>query len=42
MKEKTGTVYILTNKAKNVFYIGVTSNLAGRMHQHRNKKGDSG
>ena len=34
---KTYSVYILTNHANTVLYIGVTSNLAGRVWQHRNE-----
>lgn len=30
-------VYILTNKNHTVLYIGVTSNLVGRVYQHRNE-----
>jgi putative endonuclease len=30
-------VYILTNKIHTVFYIGVTSNLPKRIHEHKNK-----
>jgi putative endonuclease len=33
--EKTGYVYILTNKYNTVLYIGVTSNLEQRILQHR-------
>jgi putative endonuclease len=32
---KRGFVYILTNKLNNVLYVGVTSNLTQRLHQHR-------
>lgn len=32
-------VYILTNRANRVLYIGVTSNLPARMMQHRAGKG---
>ncbi len=28
-------VYILTNRASTVLYIGVTSDLEGRLHEHR-------
>ncbi|MBK0384026.1 GIY-YIG nuclease family protein [Pedobacter sp. SD-b] len=31
-----GYTYIVTNKYKNVFYIGVTSNLVGRIYEHKN------
>jgi putative endonuclease len=37
MHEKLFYVYILTNKAFGVFYIGVTSNLERRIYEHRNK-----
>jgi putative endonuclease len=30
-------VYIITNKANAVLYIGVTSDLVGRLHQHKLK-----
>jgi putative endonuclease len=33
-----GFVYILTNKNNSVLYIGVTSDLKGRIKQHRLKK----
>ena len=36
---KKGYVYIITNYSKTVLYIGVTSNLAGRILQHRNNEG---
>jgi putative endonuclease len=32
---KGGTVYILASKRNGTLYIGVTSDLAGRMHEHR-------
>ena len=35
---KTGFVYILTNKNNTTLYVGVTSDLPGRIRQHRNKK----
>jgi putative endonuclease len=31
-------VYILTNKGDTVLYVGVTSNLSQRMHQHKTKR----
>lgn len=34
---KSYYVYIATNKRNTVLYIGVTSNLYGRMWQHKNK-----
>lgn len=30
-------VYILTNKFRTVFYIGVTGNIEQRIYQHKNK-----
>ena len=33
-------VYITTNKINTVLYIGVTSNLPKRMHEHKNKPVD--
>ena len=32
---RTSYIYILTNKTHRVLYTGVTSNLARRIHQHR-------
>jgi putative endonuclease len=32
---KGGNVYIMTNKLKTTLYIGVTSNLFKRIHQHK-------
>lgn len=34
---KTGYVYILTNKPNGILYIGVTSNLAKRVYEHKQK-----
>ncbi len=33
---KRGYIYILTNKNNSTLYIGVTSNLQKRIHQHKN------
>ncbi len=35
--QKGGWVYILTNKHHTVLYTGVTSDLVGRMQEHRSK-----
>ena len=35
--QKTYCVYIATNLRNTVFYTGVTSNLIGRIWQHKNK-----
>ncbi len=35
--EKQYFVYILTNRRHTVLYTGVTSDLPGRLHQHRTK-----
>ena len=32
---KSGFIYILTNRNNTVLYVGVTSNLTQRVHQHR-------
>ena len=37
MKVHNYSVYIVTNKANTVFYIGVTSNLQDRIWQHKQK-----
>lgn len=36
-----GYVYILASKRNGTLYIGVTNNLAARIHQHREGKGAS-
>jgi putative endonuclease len=35
--EKGGRVYIMTNKMHTVLYTGVTSDITGRVWQHKNK-----
>ena len=35
---KAGFIYIITNKNHTTLYIGVTSNLPGRIRQHKQKK----
>lgn len=37
--KRGGHVYIMTNKRDGVLYIGVTSDLAARVKQHRDGKG---
>jgi putative endonuclease len=35
--QKGGCVYIITNKLNTVLYTGVTSDIAGRIWEHKNK-----
>lgn len=35
---KSGTVYIMSSQNKRVLYTGMTSDLKGRVWEHRNKK----
>ena len=35
--QRGGIVYIITNKNNTVLYIGITSDIPNRMHQHRTK-----
>jgi putative endonuclease len=35
--QKGGCVYIMTNKMHTVLYVGVSSDLTGRVWQHKNK-----
>ncbi len=35
---KSGSIYIITNTNNTVLYTGVTSDLIGRIWEHRNKK----
>ena len=35
--ERGGCVYIMTNKEHSVLYTGVTSDLPGRVYDHKNK-----
>ena len=37
MKDKIYCIYILTNRTNKVLYTGVTSDLPGRVYQHKNK-----
>ena len=37
MREKTGYVYILTNVSDEIIYTGVTSSLAKRVYEHKEK-----
>ncbi|MDL0109563.1 GIY-YIG nuclease family protein [Campylobacter felis] len=37
VKQKRPCVYILCNKANRTLYVGVTSDLQGRIYQHKNK-----
>ncbi|WP_066224401.1 GIY-YIG nuclease family protein [Formosa haliotis] len=36
---KTSFVYILTNSYRTTFYVGVTTNLLKRIHEHQNNVG---
>ena len=36
--DKTPCVYIVTNRSNTTLYVGVTSNLYGRMLQHKERK----
>jgi len=40
-KGKVGYVYFLSNYNRNLFYIGVTSNLEGRIRRHKKGKGSN-
>ena len=39
--ERGGWTYIMTNRLRGILYVGVTSNLAFRVDQHRNDKGSA-
>jgi len=39
MQAKGGYIYILSNKYRNVLYIGVTSDIRNRIYQHKFEKG---
>ncbi len=41
MGTKGGYIYILTNDARSVLYIGVTSNLYARVYDHRTGQGST-
>ena len=36
--ERGGCIYIMTNYEKTTYYVGVTSNLPGRIYEHRTNK----
>lgn len=35
-KNKGGYVYIMTNKHRNALYVGITSDISGRVYDHKN------
>ncbi len=37
MKKHEYAIYIMTNKSNTVFYVGVTSDLLGRVYDHKNE-----
>jgi len=37
--ERGGWVYVMTNRPRGVLYIGVTADLAGRVHMHKTGEG---
>ena len=39
MKPKGGYIYIMSNKHRNVIYVGITANLSARTYEHRNNVG---
>lgn len=39
MSARTYTVYILTNRYRTVYYIGMTNDLARRLREHRSERG---
>lgn len=39
--ERGGYVYIISNKGRTTFYIGVTSNIEVRIYEHKTGKGSS-
>ena len=39
MPTRTYTVYILTNRYRTVYYIGMTNNLIRRLREHRSRRG---
>jgi putative endonuclease len=38
MKQNSYSVYIMTNQTQTVLYVGMTSDLVGRVWQHKNKE----
>lgn len=41
MAAKGGYIYIVSNKTRTVLYIGVTSDLYGRIYEHKTLKGSA-
>jgi putative endonuclease len=39
--DRGGWTYILTNRPRGTIYVGVTSDLAARLHQHRSGEGSA-